>query len=113
MLEQPTSRRDLIKNPLAWLCAGGLGLGLFVLFPQLPASLEVAALCGLMVLLGATLSQKDRQGECQEHQEEAWRRPSLAPALRPTRAEDAGKVGCGCQRLYVGDRLTDQLSRRS
>lgn len=51
MFDEQSSLRDLIRNPLAWLLAGALSVVLFVLFPALPASLEIALLAGLTLLL--------------------------------------------------------------
>jgi hypothetical protein len=108
MLEEPSSLRDLVRNPLAWLGVGGLALGLFVLFPQLPASLEIALLCALMVLLGATAGEKRQQRARQSTA--VWSHGVTAPAACPHHLKRGREALHGCRRLYVGEQLTERCA---
>jgi hypothetical protein len=108
MHEQRVSLRDLVRNPLAWLGVGGLALGLFVLFPRLPASLEIALLCALMVLLGAAAGEKRQQRARQDAA--VWSHGVTAPAACPHRHQGGREALPGYRRLYVGEQLTDRCA---
>jgi len=108
MLEEPVSLRDLVRNPLAWLGVGGLAVGLFVLFPQLPASLEIALLCTLMVLLGAAAGEKRQHRARQDAA--VWTHGVTAPAACPHRLKQGREALPGHRRLYVGEQLTERCA---
>ena len=59
MREGTLSLRDLLRSRLFWLCVVALVQGfLFLLFPRLPASLEVVFGATLIVLLAGVVNQK-------------------------------------------------------
>lgn len=52
--------RDLLRSRLFWLCVVALGQGaLFVVFPRVPASLELLFGVVLVMLLASVVNQKD------------------------------------------------------
>jgi hypothetical protein len=62
MEEGTVSLRDLLRSRLFWLCTVAMGQGiLFLIFPRLPASLEVVFGATLVVLLASTCTQRSRR----------------------------------------------------
>lgn len=97
-MDRRVSLRDLIRNPLVWLGAGLLGVVLSVLVPELPASLEIVLLAGLMVLLGAEANHRDRRSQGPAKGD--WRARAMRPATR--RHADKGEpVVCGNLQMRV------------
>jgi hypothetical protein len=63
MREGTASLRDVLRSRLLWLCVVALVQGvLFLLFPRLPASLEVLSGAVLVVLLAGVINQKEQPG---------------------------------------------------
>jgi hypothetical protein len=58
MRGETVSIRDLLRSRLFWLCALALGQGiLFLLFPRLPASMEIVFGATLIVLLAGVVNE--------------------------------------------------------
>jgi hypothetical protein len=61
MREGTVPLRDLFRSRLFWLCVVALAQGvLFLLFPRLPASMELFFGALLVVLLAGVVNKKDQ-----------------------------------------------------